>query len=214
MILRDFDLNAPELPRMKASAFRYQIRCVMNLFRRLCRGVRTEDFWRIWVECVTHVRHTPTVSGGGVLHVQIRTEPLDDFTRLPEPAKKARALGFLMRGIKAVAKARRLPLAPFLKAKDEVIARGYENTWERTKQRPKGRLKGVLTCRMNCRRFEATLSIRSKAGDLLARSIVLRTKPDELHFGYSIKKLAWRGNVLELLDWRSRPVAALSLPAD
>jgi len=128
-VIKEFDLDAPQMDKPKRLQFRNETRCVTALFERCYEPSKeTGKPWKILVEVIDKDSRSGYKDLLGVLTTQVVGD-IDGFLSLEKDEKKPQVLDFLMEGIGQVAQVLSLDMAPFEKAAAEVKRRGFINEW-------------------------------------------------------------------------------------
>ena len=192
MRLKEFDLDAPRLPRLERKAFRDASRSVTALYERCFDGLNVSRGWKVLVECVPDVDDRRVRDLLGVLTVQVAFDVREPAHR-ESPGKEALFLDALYDGVVAVAQAEHWPIEPFEKARECVIGKNFVNQWwwRKPKWNRSRSMYGQLWCEHESDAFRAWLVVRDKKGDEVGRSMVLEASPSEFEFVAKLGDAKW-----------------------
>jgi len=130
-MLKEFDLDAPTLPRDLRQNFRLQTRSVTALCERLFVPFRTNNksVWKVLVEVVPVITKPGVRDLLGVLTIQIVGVP-ENFLNAGHGDKSRMALEWLAGGVAEIAKSERWAVKQFEDAFKAVAAAGFINKWQ------------------------------------------------------------------------------------
>ena len=120
----DYNKNWKE----KSSLFGFQTRCVTSLYEKHFVKFKTDDFWKILINCVSKITNSQILVIGGVCEVQVVFD-IDNFFELSNYEKKVITLQTLKQGIDLVIKEKEWDKLIFDNAYNKVIDDKYENNW-------------------------------------------------------------------------------------
>lgn len=192
-MIKEFDLDAPQMDKEKRLQFRNETRCVTALFERCYElSKETGKPWKILVEVVDEDARTGYKDLLGVLTTQVEGD-IENFLNLKNAEKKPKTLELLMKGIGQVAKALSLDMAPFEKAAAEVKRLGFLNEWVWRSDIP-NRSKTMSAEILVSHEVEAaTLSarIRNGVGNVVGIFPLVSDQPNEFIFDEYFGSVSW-----------------------
>jgi hypothetical protein len=211
MLLREFDLDAPEKPRALRAAFRNQTRCVTALAEREFESFHTDRCWKLLVECVEQITVTTPKNLLGVLCCQHPFD-LQAFEKASDRAKKTLALEALEAGAREAAERQGWPWPPFECAFAAVKRKDHRNEWEWGKRAsPDRRHRAWLACEHEVRAFSAWCVVQTRDGREVARVKLVETLPSEFVFVRFLGALRWTSNRhVELVSQDGKIVGGVS----
>ncbi len=204
MILREFDFDAPDLPRHTRSNFKYQVRTVCALFTRCFeKGFITSKYWKILINLLPDSRDIEIQADAntGIIEVGIKYDTAK-FLESAEVDKKRIILELLIVGSEAICAKFNWSEKPFINAYHCVKGLNYNNEWVwKSKKSPQGKLRAEIFCVHEVSRFRIFLNIKDKKGFLITQFHLLDQEPDEHIFKNRLGKLEWlSNNYIQLID--------------
>lgn len=200
-MIKEFDLDAPNVQKPKRLQFRNETRCVTALFERCYKPSKeTGKPWKILVEVVTKAAGSGYKDLLGVLTTQVESD-IDRFLGLDNSDKKPETLELLMRGIGQVASALSLDMMPFETAAAEVEKRGFINEWIWGSEVANSSKTMSAEILVNHDVEAATLSarIRNGSGKVVNVLPLVSDQPNEFIFDEYFGSLSWLDdNTIEL----------------
>jgi hypothetical protein len=192
-MLKEFDLDAPTLPKEQRMAFRDQTRCVTSLFERHFEQSSVQSSaWKVLIEVVPAVTKPLARDLLGVLVFQIEADA-EAMLSLKEEAKRPQALQWLLQGTLEIAKEQGWPEAPFNSAATEVERLGYMNRWN-WKQRHWNTSKTIgcdIQIELTCdHALIKALFIRGK-DEPVGEALLCSTRPNEFLLANLLGKACW-----------------------
>jgi len=192
-MLKEFDLDAPTLPKEQRMAFRDQTRCVTSLFERHFEQSSVQSSaWKVLIEVVPTVTKPLARDLLGVLVFQIEADA-EAMLSLKEEAKRPQALEWLLQGIQGMARQQGWPETPFSTAATAVERLGYVNKWN-WKRRHWNPSKTIgcdiqieLTC--ECALIKA-LFVRDK-DEPVGEALLCSTRPNEFLLANLLGEVRW-----------------------
>lgn len=192
MKLREFDLDLPNADREARKQFRWQVRCVCDLYTRCFSGLKSVRGWKVLVECVSKPKRLGPLDQLGVLCQEM---PFNDekFRALDSGGRKAMALDVLHAGVLQVARAEGWPIEPFEAARAGVLDLHFINEWiwPRPVASPGRQWRGYLLCSHDSDAFRAWLVVEDKAGRIVAKGLAIEEAPSEFIFMPRLGALRW-----------------------
>ena len=192
--IRDFDLDAPTLPRHLRSEFRYQTRSLTSLYER-CFGTKLSvgKAWKILIEIVpgiTFPRHRDLL---GVLVIQIVQDPNELLEINDDLRKRELALTWLVQGVLKFAAELGLEQPPFLAAADQVRALGFQNIqqWIKPRLNMIGNLSADVVVDHDVHEARLIGRIVDAKGTFVCESLLAITRPNEFIFAPMLGSLRW-----------------------
>jgi len=190
--LVQFDLAAADVSKAIGNRFLQETRGVTALFERVFPGLRTEDVWKVRVECRDKAEDHEWAPALGVQFVDVDCD-VTAVLALEREERKRRFLELLCSGLEKVAARYGWPWEPFEEARRKALDLELRNEWTWKKQRwSKGRrLVGRLRCVHEFEAFRAWLVVEGRDGVEVARKQVLETRPDEFAFARFFGDIRW-----------------------
>lgn len=190
MLLREFDLDAPE--SQDRTRFREQTRCVSELLEHCFGRFETSDCWKLLVEVVPTVTKTEVRNLLGAYTIQVQGDPRQ-FLELQPGDKKRSALVHLMEGAKAVCAELEWDLTPFTDAAAKVEEAGFVNTWtwRKPKASPDRKHVAEVLCEHEIDVFCITIIIKDRGGEEVHRECVVEERPNEFLYDKYLGSLKW-----------------------
>ena len=192
--IREFDLDAPTLPRHLRSEFRYQTRSLTSLYER-CFGTKLSvgKAWKILIELVpsiTFPRHRDLL---GALVIQIVQAPNELLEINDDLRKNELALTWLVEGVLKFAAELGLERSPFLEAADQVRALGFQNiqSWMKPRLNMNGNLSAFVVVDHDVREARLIGRIVDAKGSVVCESLLAITRPNEFIFAPMLGSLQW-----------------------
>lgn len=184
----DYQLNWKELRR----SFRLETRCITSMFERLFGKMKTEDCWKILVECVPHIKEERILNFSGVCTVQVQFS-YKDFCEKDDDNKKVDSLEILMQGIRKVAQTKGWSIDPFDKVYASIKEQQYINdwVWKKPLDSPNGKYLAEVLCQHNVKSMNIVLLVKEKDGTEVIRTKVITELPDEFAYAKHLGKLQW-----------------------
>jgi hypothetical protein len=128
-MLKEFDLDAPSLPKEVRQAFRSQTRCITALYEKVFKPVGViEKGWKILIEVVPVITKPHVRDLLGVLTQQVKGDP-HAFLNADREKKPHIALEMLTQGTQLLGKELGLPTQAFEDAERQVRQRNFVNKW-------------------------------------------------------------------------------------
>lgn len=186
----DYDLNWKE----KRFYFSTQSRCVTSFYERCFEAFKTNDCWKIQVQCVSNRTAIPKVVGG-VYEVQVIYE-IDKFFQLSDEKKKITALELLYQGITEILKVENWDSYRFYNAYTCVVNGDFINKWiwKHQKTSPNRKYVAKVLCEHNVYSCDISIIVLDKNDNEIKKAKVTSTKPDEWFFSKYFGELKWLSN--------------------
>lgn len=193
MLLKEFGLDAPVLPRDERTRFGLQTRCMTALFERLFTPFHTLGIWKVLIEC------DPAAGDGGRVRdllgcaaYAVKADP-NDLLHAPLSLKKQWTRSTLEVGLKAVAARMGWPMEPFEQTLAAVDSCNLLNTWTWRKPlySPGRRYRAEVICEHEVESMRIRIVIQDKAGNLVREGCVAEAPPDEWDYVRYLRKLRW-----------------------
>lgn len=184
----DYNKNWKE----KNSLLGFQTRCVTSLYEKHFIKFKTDDFWKIQINCVSKITNSQILVIGGVCEVQVVFD-IDNFFELSNYEKKETTLQTLKQGIDLVIKEKQWDKLIFDNAYNKVIDYKYENNWiwKNTKINPSKKLVAKVYVEHDIKSVDISIMILTRKGDKLKIEKVITERPDELCFSNHLGELKW-----------------------
>ena len=199
--------------KWKRRDFSNQTRCITALFSRLFGYIKTDDCWKILVECVDEVCDSSIINISGVCTVQVESD-YEAFMTLDEFGKKKTALELLMTGIRLVAAKQNWDMMPFERTYEGILGLKYVNEWIWNKP-IKNSKKNAVACifiQHNVYQVFISIIINDKAGNELIRKRIITETPNEWSYAAHLGEIKWiDDNTAALINKKKDKSWALSL---
>ncbi|WP_157722081.1 hypothetical protein [Tumebacillus avium] len=184
----DYELNW----KCKRHTFRLQTRCITAMFERLFGKMKTEDCWKIIVECVDSPIEDGLVNISGVLHVRNHFD-YTSFIPLSESEKKKKALELLMNGVYKICEQKGWDSDLFDRVNKLIQELDYTNqwVWKKPLKSPDSSYFAEVLCEHDLQSMEISLLIKEKSGREIIRKKVIEELPDEFAYAKHLGKLKW-----------------------
>ena len=192
-MLKEFDLDAPGLPKEARHSFRLQTRTVTALYERLFKPFRHKGkVWKVLIEVVPAITKPSARDLLGVLTVQLAGNP-QGYLLADRNKKQRLTLDWLMAGILKIAHAQNWSTAPFEKAAAAVEAAKFQNTWiwKRPLWNHPKNISAEIVLEHDIDETRINAVFRTSKGELVGSDILCRTQPSEFSFVPCLGKLRW-----------------------
>lgn len=217
-ILKEFDLDAPTLPKEARRSFRHQSRCVTALYEQFFKPFRIQGkAWKVLIEVVPVVTKPEVRDLLGVLTLQVQGNPLQ-FLEASDREKPHIALAWLLSGAGGVAKTLDWPFKQFEDAAASVIEADFVNRWA-WKANLWSKSK-TLYCDIEVehgfREVKIAVVFKDSNGLSIGTSNICSTSPSEFAFAPLLGKARWiNERQVELVskDGKQRWIASTTHPA-
>jgi len=213
MKLIEFDLDAPHLPKADRATFGSKSRSTTALYERFFVDLKTDDCWKVLVQCVTKKTRTEPITALGVTTVQAAF----DFARyenLKDSHAQRRAFAdALFRGTISAAKVKGWPREPFEQAARQILDLKLINQWwwKKPKWNPRRTLRGQLWCEHTVDSFRGYLVIKDKSETEVLRKKIIDTLPSEFVFAKLFGVARWsNSNTFTLLSKSKTEVGSIT----
>lgn len=196
MMLKEFDLDAPEMSKWDRHAFRNQTRCVTALFeRQFARFHNEQKAWKLLIEIVPSVSRPAILNLTGVLVLQVQGEPAQ-LLQADSSLKQRMTLDWLVQGAVKIARECDWPEKLFLDAADAVIAAGFKNewVWKRMLWNKNRTMKAGILVEHDIEEARIFAFCRDRKGQLLDTRLLCSTPPSEFLFVPCLGKARWLSN--------------------
>jgi hypothetical protein len=217
MLLREVDIDAPELPREQRASFRFSVRSLAALFQRTIAASKLKaDGWKVLVDFVREPKRSDVLLTSGVYVVQMGVD-IAALDALAPRERNLRVLEALARGFDEVARQQGWPSELGAAARQAVLDLDFRNVWTLGKPStsPDGKYRAELRCEHLPSAFHAHLVVHDRKGHELRRKLAVDALPDEMIFGLSLGKVAWVSPTrVRLTAKNGSEVAALDLAED
>ncbi len=215
-ILSEFDLDIPYLNREgskedyeknwkeRRMRFRDEVRCVASLLERNFEKYKTEDCWKVLVECVEDMKDNNNEHKlvGGVSHVKVGLN-IDYYFNLHNYEKKLLIYKLLEKGINIVIKEKEWDKKPFQRMYQKVSDCNYNNQWiwNKPKKSPNRKYIAEVSCEHNIDNFKVSIIIKNKAKEIVKEEKIIEERPNEWAFAQHFGSLKWfSSNEVALID--------------
>ncbi len=188
----DYNLNWKE----KRRSFRLETRCVTAMYERLFGKMKTEDCWKILVECVEDITEERILNLSGVVTVQVKSS-FDEFCFLSGIEKKRTTLNLLMKGIEKISSHKNWVVEPFSEISFQIEQMGYSNEWiwKKAIKSPDNNYYAEILCQHNINSMDISILIWQINGVMIQRKKVISELPDEFAYAKHLGELKWISDV-------------------
>lgn len=193
-----YNLNWKE----KCRKFSLETRCITSMFARLFSGFKTQNEWKILVQCCEKVFDDRVLSYGGVISTQVKLN-YTNFCQLSEKDKKTCALELLMNGIQKIASIKKWNLKPFISVKEQIISLNYNNTWT-WKSIRKNSMEVKVICQHCVDNVAIFLIINDINGNTILDEKVITELPDEWAYSKYLVDIKIEKNKISLVDKKKK----------
>ena len=176
----------------KRRMFRLETRCMTAMFERLFEKMKTEDCWKILIECVETINSESIKNLSGVYCVQVKLEH-NRFTSSDDLAKKQMTLDMLMQGIRIIAREKDWSVEPFETVCLKMRERDLENDWiwKKPIKSPNKKYIAELLCRHMVKTIDIYIVLKDKTGNEILREKIISELPDEFVYTKLLGELKW-----------------------
>lgn len=205
----DYDLNW----KGKRRSFRLETRCVTALYERLFGKMKTDDCWKILIECVENINEERILNLSGVVTAQVEFS-IDNFSSLSEYEKKSTTLYLLMKGIERISSSNGWAFEPFREISSQIEQTGYLNewVWEKAVKSPTKEYYAEVICQHNVCSMDISIMIRKKDGVEIQRNLVIFELPDEFAYSKHLGKLRWLSdNEVALINKKDDTMVSITI---
>lgn len=193
MAIREFDLDAPTLPREERSLFRYQTRAVTSIVERfLSKRINIGKSWKILVEVVPIVKFESHRNLIGVLVLQIEGDPSEIFRRAGM-AKGEIAVSWLIDGLHKLLKEVGISGVDLADVAKNVRNEKYVSTkiWKGPLKSNDGECIVEILVEIDWESAKVVGIVRRNNGELILKKVLFVDKPDEFVYAPSLGSLRW-----------------------
>ncbi|MCG8568691.1 MAG: hypothetical protein MJB14_00990 [Spirochaetes bacterium] len=202
-ILKEFDLDIPNInDKNKRSKFRYEVRCIASLYERFFEKFKTENCWKILIDCVDKVNNKIVRDFLGVYTIEVEFN-IDAYFKASNHEKKKNILETLKKGIDIIVKEKDWPIEPFNKAYKKVIENNYINNWiwKKPVKNTKNDYIASVFCEHELDEFNIFMIINSIKGEEILKRKIITVQPDEFIYSNYLGEFKWLSiNQVALID--------------
>lgn len=176
----------------KRGTFRLETRCITAMFERLFGKMKTDNCWKVLVECVGEIKEQKVQNFSGVLTIQVKFD-YEKFSGSNEYQKKQMTLSTLFEGLKIVAKEKEWSMESFEVVYSQIQNNDYSNEWiwkKPVKSHDKKFTAEVL-CQHGIKYMDISIILRDKKGNELVRKKAISEFPDEFAYAKHLGELKW-----------------------
>lgn len=179
----------------KRRAFRLETRCITAMYERLFGKMKTDNCWKILIECVDGIYDERILNLSGVVTAQVEFD-ISKFNLLDENEKKISTLSFLMKGIERITSSNGLDVEPFKVISSQIEQKGYINEWiwKKPVKSPTKEYYAEVICKHNVYSMDISLIVKNKEGVEVQRDVVISELPDEFAYSKHLGNLRWISN--------------------
>ncbi len=192
--IREFDLDAPTLPKHLRSEFRYRTRSLTSLYER-CFGTKLTvgKAWKILIEVVPSITLPQHRDLLGVLIIQIAQDPNELLQIKDDLRTKELVLAWLVEGVLKLAAELGLDRSPFLEVADQVRVLGFQNiqSWIKPRRNMSGDLSADVLVDHDVREARLIGRIVDAKGSVVCEILLTVARPDEFNFAPMLGSLQW-----------------------
>lgn len=176
----------------KRRSFRLETRCITAMYERLFGKLKTEDCWKILVECVENITDERILNYSGVSTVQVKFS-FDDFSSKSEIEKKRTTLSLLMEGIENISLNENWDIKPFRMIASQIEEAGYLNEWiwKKAVKSPDKNYNAKVMCHHNVDSMDIFIFIMLHNGTEILLEKVISELPDEFAYSKHLGELKW-----------------------
>ncbi|MFF2092524.1 hypothetical protein [Paenibacillus sp. NPDC058174] len=184
----DYELNW----KVKRRSLRLETRCITAMYERLFGKLKTEDFWKILVECAEDITDERIMNYSGVSTVQVKFR-FEDFSLKSEIDKKRTTLILLMEGIEKISLSKNWDIEPFRVVASQIEELGYLNewVWKKAVKSPDKNFSAKVMCHHTVENMDIFISIMQRNGTEILLKKVLSELPDEFAYSKHLGELKW-----------------------
>ncbi|WP_442601936.1 hypothetical protein [Paenibacillus sp. KN14-4R] len=184
----DYEMNWKGMRR----TIRLETRCMTSMFERLFNKLKTEDCWKVLVECVSEIKEERILNFSGVCTVQVPFS-YREFLESDDENKKIASLEILMEGIRIVALYKGWIIEPFERVYRSIKEQLYKNdwVWKKPLKSPDGKYIAEVLCQHNVKSMDIVLIVKAKDGTEVNRNKIISELPDEFAYAKHLGKLEW-----------------------
>ncbi|ULO09545.1 hypothetical protein H1230_12685 [Paenibacillus sp. 19GGS1-52] len=179
--------------------------------------MKTEDCWKILVECVEDITEERILNLSGVVTVQVKFS-FDEFCFLSENEKKRTTLNLLMKGIEKISSHKNWAVEPFREVSSQIKQMGYSNewVWKKAIKSPDKNYYAEILCQHNINSMDISILIWQINGVMIQREKVISELPDEFAYAKHLGELKWISDVeVALINKKGDQVGSLgTLPLE
>lgn len=179
----------------KRRTFRLETRCMTAMFERILGKVKTDDSWKILIECVEDTKEQKVLNLSGVLTTQVKFD-YKGFIAGDEYQKKQKTLCSLFNGIKIIAKVKGWNTETFRTAYLQIQNNDYSNEWiwKKPVKSPNNRFSAEVFCQHGVKSMDISIIFKDKKGKEIDRKKVISELPDEFAYARHLGELKWVSN--------------------
>lgn len=189
-IRNDYDENW----KWKRARFRLENRCMMAMFNRLFKPIRT-GFWKILVECVPEkIIKEDILVVGNICEVQVPFD-YDKYYRFDSYKKKVKAIELLYSGIERVCDKNGWEITPFRNVRDVITKLEYKNHWFIGKKikSPDRKHSAQIYLEHEPEAIYIYMAVHNKIGNI-EKYLLISENPSEFAFSLLLGGIEWEGN--------------------
>ncbi|WP_445369950.1 hypothetical protein ACH5Y9_25535 (plasmid) [Methylomonas sp. BW4-1] len=202
-MIKEFDLDAPQEPKLARLMFRKETRCITALFERCYTPVKdTGSAWKILVEVVAKVNKPQCRNLLDVLTIEVEGD-IDKYMRMDASSKQASALDYLMEGVEKVACQMKWDITSFYQAKLEVLNRNFINewVWKSPIINKSRKLTAEILVEHKVAEVQLSARFRDMNGNILKVQHLVSDEPNEFIFDQYFGKFRWiNDDTVELIS--------------
>ena len=187
----DYELNW----KWRRRSFRLETRCITAMFERLFGRYKTNDCWKVLIECVENISEERIVNDSGVCSAPIQFS-LNNYLAKNEMEKKRDALRLLMDGLEKLALRNRWAIEPFRKTAIQIEELGYVNewTWKKMVKSPNKKYNAKVICHHTVESMDIFISILQRDGAQVLLEKVISEQPDEFAYAKHLGEIKWESD--------------------
>jgi hypothetical protein len=195
--IRQLDIVLVDADDHRRIQFRDETRSTLALFVRLLPKIKTKNFSKITIECLS----TPSESlvegvALGVYVIQLNRYT-DDYFGLDTNAKKLYALELALEAIKVICRLENIEFGLFAEAYQKAIDLKFRNEWVAVKPKtsPDKNYRASVRCVFDENKSVVFLSVFDKSDNLVKEDLVVTDRPSEYAFDQYLGKLTWKDSM-------------------
>lgn len=192
-ILREFDLDAPELDKEPRSAFRSQTRFITSNIERKSPKIKNDaGIWKIIVEVVPIIRKKHPRNLLGALVVQVKGDP-EAYLSMETGMRESLAPAWLIYGLQLAFNEYGWPINEITDAAQKVAADNYRNTWPWKKNIINGMKSAAVdvVVEWGDKKAEIVAIFKSPSGEINKKITICSHTPNEFAFVPCLGTIKW-----------------------
>lgn len=186
----------------KCRNFRLETRCITSMYSLLFSPFKTQNEWKILIQCCDNVFDERVISSEGVIFTQVKID-YEGYSCLSIKNKKNYSLDLLMKGIKKITDIRNWNIDPFIKIKDKIISLDYSNIWT-WKSVKNDYFEAKVICNHCVNNNSIYLIVSDLKGNIILNEKIITDLPDEWAYSKYLGDLIIKKNKVCLIDKKKK----------